>query len=89
MAERTPGSSIYAARYTTSTGGIFSQTLVDSPDNPQNLNKAEADFLGKRQLFGGESVEFYAENIPSDELPQINVVESFHLPNDDIGRWGC
>lgn len=80
---------INAARPTTSIGRVFSQTLAKLPDNPQNLSKGEADFLKKRQLFDGVSIEYYEEAVPPNELPKITVVKSFVLLNDEIGRRGC
>ncbi len=87
--EKTPGSSIFATRQATLTGGYFSQTLVGLPDNPNNLSESEVYVLNKRQMLDGVSIEFYADDVRPDELPKIIVVENIGLPNDDFDRRGC
>jgi hypothetical protein len=89
VAEKERGLTIFAAGQATLSGRDFLQAPSNSSVYSQNFSKGEADFLSKRQLFDAVTPDYYAEIVPVDELPQINVVESFHLPNDDIDRRGC
>lgn len=90
MIELGPNASVDSAVIATSNGRDFSQPTVGFFDDPQKNEEMFARWGDKwLVLQSTAALDPYADDLGSGELPKIIVVESFGLPNDDIGRRGC
>lgn len=78
-----------ASEITTPTGRVFSQAITDLSGNNSPYSDELVPIWGDKGFqIELTMMDFYGGLVPANELPRTIVVESFNLPNDDIGKKG-